>query len=102
MLTGIIAGLFVTPLLMLPNAIIADITDVDEQITGYRREAIYFGTQGLITKTMAGLAGVTASFLMGIFGYAPGHDLGIRLVYIVGALLLVPAVLIFDNYPIKK
>ncbi len=29
--TGVIAGLFVTPLLMLPNAFIADITDIDEE-----------------------------------------------------------------------
>ncbi|ABN69813.1 major facilitator superfamily MFS_1 [Staphylothermus marinus F1] len=102
LITGVIAGAFVTPLLMLPNAIIADITDVDEQITGYRREAIYFGTQGLITKTMAGIAGVTVSFLLGVFGYAPGNDLGIRLVYVVGALLLIPAALIFTKYPIEK
>ncbi len=102
LLNGAVAGVFVTPLLMLPNAIIADITDVDEEITGYRREAMYFGTQGLVTKTMAGLASVLVALLLGFFGYAPGNDLGIRLVYIIGGLLLVPAAIIFTRYPIEK
>ncbi len=102
LLNGAVAGVFVTPLLMLPNAIIADITDVDEEITGYRREAMYFGTQGLVTKTMAGLASILVSLLLGFFGYAPGNDLGIRLVYIIGGLLLVPAAIIFTRYPIEK
>jgi len=41
---GAVAGVFVAPLYIFPNAIIADITDIDEQMTGYRREAIYFGS----------------------------------------------------------
>ena len=100
--TGVIAGLFVTPLLMLPNAFIADITDIDEEKTGYRREAIYFGTQGLITKTMAGLAGILTSMFLQFLGYGQGADLGIRAIYIFGGLILLPAILIFRKYPLTK
>ena len=99
---GAVAGVFVAPLYIFPNAIIADITDIDEQMTGYRREAIYFGSQGLITKTMAGLAGVLTGSLMGFLGYSPEHDLGIRASFILAALVLIIAVLIFRKYPIEK
>ena len=102
LVTGVIGGLFITPLLMLPNAFIADITDIDEEKTGYRREAIYFGTQGLITKTMAGLAGVLTSVFLEFLGYSQGMDLGIRAVYIFGGLILIPAILIFRKYPLVK
>lgn len=99
---GILFGLFVTPLLMLPNAFIADITDIDEKITGYRREAIYFGAQGFITKSMAGLAGVLTSIFLEHLGYTPGADLGIRVAYIFSALILILAAIIFSRYPLKE
>jgi len=51
---------------------------------------------------MAGLAGVLTSVFMGLLGYAPEADLGIRIIYVFGALILIPAVLIFTKYPIKK
>ncbi len=99
---GALAGIFVAPLYIFPNAIIADITDIDERMTGYRREAIYFGSQGLITKTMAGLAGVLTGTLMWKLGYSPGNDLGIRASFILAALVLIIAALIFRKYPIEK
>ncbi len=98
---GILFGFFATPLLMLPNAFIADITDIDEKITGYRREAIYFGAQGFITKSMAGLAGVLTSIFLEHLGYTTGADLGIRVAYIFSALILIPAAVIFSRYPLK-
>ncbi|MCS7110934.1 MAG: MFS transporter [Ignisphaera sp.] len=102
MAVGVLFGFFVTPLLMLPNAFIADITDIDEKITGYRREAIYFGAQGFITKSMAGLAGVLISLLLEHLGYTPGADLGIRMSFVLSGLLLIPAVAIFSRYPLKE
>jgi len=102
MVTGSISGVIVTPLLMLPNAFIADITDVDEKITGYRREAIYFGVQGLITKSMAGLAGVLTSILLESFGYSIGNDLGIRLSFALNGIILIPAAIVFLRYPLER
>jgi len=102
MIIGSISGVIVTPLLMLPNAFIADITDVDEKITGYRREAIYFGVQGLITKSMAGLAGVITSVLLENFGYSIGNDLGIRLSFALSGIILIPAAIVFLRYPLER
>ena len=99
---GFLGGFFVTPLLMLPNAFIADITDIDEKITGYRREAIYFGAQGFITKSMAGLASILTSIFLEYLGYTTGSDLGIRTVYIFSGLVLIPSLLIFSKYPLEK
>jgi GPH family glycoside/pentoside/hexuronide:cation symporter len=101
-LIGIVVGVAVTPLLMLPNAFIADITDIDEKITGYRREAIYFGSQGFVTKSMAGLAGVLTSLFLETFGYSPGADMGIRLTTAFSAIIIIAAALIFTRYPLEK
>ncbi len=43
-----LAGPAVATLFSLPNAMVADIVDHDERQTGQRREAIYYGAQGLI------------------------------------------------------
>ncbi|MEM4627700.1 MAG: MFS transporter [Ignisphaera sp.] len=99
---GALFGFFATPLLMLPNAFIADITDIDEKITGYRREAIYFGAQGFVTKSMAGLAGVLSSIFLEYLGYTTGADLGIRISFIFSSLILVPAVVVFSRYPLAE
>ncbi len=58
------AGPAVAVLFTLPNAIVADIVDRDEESTGERREAIYFGVQGLLVKLGMGIgAGLTALLL---------------------------------------
>ncbi len=39
---------------------------------------------------------------MGTYGYNPGHDLGVRLVYIISSILLVVAAAILTKYKIKE
>ncbi len=87
---------------MMSNAFIAEISDLDESITGYRREAIYFGVQGLIWKSAADVAALFSGFVMSKYGYNPGHDLGVRLVYIISSVLLVVAVAILNRYRVNK
>ncbi len=99
---GGFVGVFLIPQFMMPNAFIAEISDLDESITGYRREAIYFGVQGLIWKSAAGAAALLSGWVMDMFGYNPGHDLGVRLVYIISSVLLVIAALILTRYRIEK
>ena len=62
------AGPAVAVLFTLPNAIVADIVDRDETSTGERREAIYFGVQGLIVKFGMGVGGAMAAVLLERFG----------------------------------
>jgi GPH family glycoside/pentoside/hexuronide:cation symporter len=60
------AGPAIAVLFTLPNAIVGDIVDRDEERTGERREAMYFGVQGLLVKAGMGLGmGLAAALLRG-------------------------------------
>ena len=69
-----LAGLFV-----FPNALLADIIDFDEQHTGERREAIYYGMQATLQKAGLGLAAGIFALVLAVFGKSVGDPLGIRL-----------------------
>ncbi len=62
------AGPALGVLFSLPNAIVADIIDRDEERTGERREAIYFGVQGLLVKAGMGVGVGLAAALLAAFG----------------------------------
>ena len=65
-----LAGPAIAVLFTLPNAIVADIVDRDEEQTGQRREAIYFGVQGLIVKAGLGLGIGLAAVELDMKGFA--------------------------------
>ncbi len=67
-------------LFVFPNALLADITDYDEQRTGMRREAIYYGAQATLQKAGLGLAAGAFGGLLDLFGKTAEDPLGIRLV----------------------
>jgi len=69
-----LAGMFI-----LPNAIVAEITDLDHRRTGTRREAIYYGMQGLVTKAAIGLSSAVLGFVLTTWGQTLQQPLGIRL-----------------------
>ena len=57
--SAVVFGLFGAPaagFMVLPFAILADVIDHDEKLTGRRREAIFFGVQGIAQKVMIGLS----------------------------------------------
>ena len=70
-----LAGLFV-----FPNALLADIIDFDEQLTGERREAIYYGMQATLQKAGLGLAAGAFALVLAAFGKSAADPLGIRLI----------------------
>lgn len=70
------AGPAIAVLFSLPNAIVADIVDRDEERTGERREAIYFGVQGLLVKAGMGLGIGVAAALLAAFGAEAGRQGG--------------------------
>ena len=63
-----LVGPAVGALFTLPNAMVADIVDRDEDETGQRREAIYFGVQGLLVKAGLGLGIGIAALLLDWLG----------------------------------
>ncbi|MFA6243182.1 MAG: MFS transporter [Candidatus Hydrogenedentales bacterium] len=59
MQTAIFMSLFGIPaagFMVLPFAILADVVDYDEKVTGRRREALFVGGQGVAQKLMIGLS----------------------------------------------
>ena len=91
-----IASVFV-----LPRALFADIVDKDEELTGYRREAMYNGMEGLITKFAAGLSGILATGLLAV-GDTFDNPWGILLAGPVAGVLLLGGYIAFRRYPIEK
>ncbi len=86
---------------VLPRAIFADVVDNDEKETGYRREAMYNGMEGIISKSAAALVPVITTQLFSLFGATSDRPLGILLVGPVAGLLVFLGFLSFLKYPLR-
>ena len=94
-----LAGIPIAGLLVLPHAIIADVTDYDEKRTGCRREGMYFGMYGIVLKSAVGLASLFVGFVLHYFGHTEGNPSGILLSGPLAAVFVLVGVLIFLRYP---
>jgi len=99
LIVNALAGVPIAGLLVLPNAVMAEITDIDERMTGRRREAIYFGVQGLIVKGSMALSSVLTTQLLQTLGYTAEAPWGILGVGPMAALFVLGGVWIFRRYP---
>jgi len=95
-----LAGAPIAGLLILPHAIIADITDYDEKRTGCRREGMYFGIYGIVLKSAIGLSSVFVGFLLHHFGYTQANPLGILLCGPLAAVFILLGIFLFLRYPL--
>ena len=95
------AGFPIACLFIVPNAIVAMLTDYDEKMTGQRREAMYFGTQGLIMKIALGFSSLVMGALFQMFGQSVESPLGVQLTGPVSALFVFIGFLLFLRYPEK-
>ncbi|MFX0211826.1 MAG: MFS transporter [Candidatus Hodarchaeota archaeon] len=101
----LLLGIPAAPLLILPDSIISDITDYDEQVTGTRREAMHFAAQGLLTRFAGGLAVQLMGIILGVFGatYSATEPfngtLGLLLIGPVAAVCAIIGFIIFRTYP---
>ena len=90
---------------VLPMAILADITDYDEKLTGMRREGVYFSMQGFLQKIATALSLGMQSILFGVFGFAVGGPrdfLGVSLLGPIAGLFGLVGFLIFLKYPLDE
>ncbi len=97
-----IAGVPLASLFVLPDAIVASITDVEETLSGQRREAMYFGAQGFVLKIVMGLSSFITGVLMQFFGETAASPLGIQLTGPVAAVFILLGGLAFMRYPEKE
>lgn len=92
-------GIPLASLFVVPNAIVADLTDYDEKLTGLRREAIYFGAQGMFLKIDLGFSQLLMTFMFDRFGYSVANPLGVRLTGLVGGFFALVGIVAFLMFP---
>lgn len=86
--------------LVVPRTILADVMDFDAKLTGFRREAMYNGMEGLIQKLSAGIAPLIQGLLFVTFGYTSAQPDGILFSGIAGGIIALMAAIAFSFYPL--
>jgi len=85
-------------LLVLPNALLADIAEADRARTQEGREAMYYAVQGLILNVASAAASAAFGVLLA-FGDSPAHTVGLRLIPLVGGVCTLLALVAFLPFP---
>jgi GPH family glycoside/pentoside/hexuronide:cation symporter len=97
-----VAAPFVSVFLVVPRTLLADVMDYDEQLTGYRREAMYNGMESLLGKIPVGLAPFIMGQLFDHCGNTAAQPWGISLSALAAGGLTVLAWAAFLKYPLRK
>lgn len=94
---------------VIPNAMLPDVIEYDEQMTGERREGVYNGISNFMSKFSVALGIAIPGWALNWFGYVPNAVqteqalFGIRLFYaILPALALLACLPILFRYPITR
>jgi Na+/melibiose symporter-like transporter len=87
--------------LIIPRTILADVMDHDIQRTGFRREAMYNGMEGLLQKIAMGLVMLALGALFQVFGYSEESPLGIVLSGAAASIFAILGFVAFLFYPFK-
>ncbi|MEW6624448.1 MAG: MFS transporter [Bacillota bacterium] len=96
-------GFPLASIFIIPNAMIADITDIDEAQNGQRREAMFYGVQGFVIKIIIGLSSLfTTRFLFHYFGYNHGDSLGLELVGFISTILMLAGLCFLKHYTLTE
>jgi GPH family glycoside/pentoside/hexuronide:cation symporter len=90
---------------ILPNAILAEIAQLDAEKTGENREGMFFAVKYLFVK-FGQTFGIALFAFLTIYGKDPGHDYGLRLNGLCGFVLCLFALLFFTRFkevkPVRK
>ncbi len=97
-----LSGIPVAAIFIVPDAIVAEVSDLEVKLSGQRREAMYYGTQNFILKLAMGFSTLVTGFLLQWFGSTPEQPLGVQLTGPVAALFLLVGVVVFSRYPQKE
>ncbi|MDI3281586.1 MAG: MFS transporter [Bacillota bacterium] len=75
----VLAGVPLAVIFVVPNAMVADLAELDGLEHGQRREGMFFGVQGLIMKVVIGLSSLVTPLLFKAFGYSAARPLGLQI-----------------------
>lgn len=94
-----LTGLPLAVIFIVPDAIVASVSDLEAKLSGQNREAMYFGAQGFILKLAMGLSTLITGALLQFFGSSLAAPLGIQLTGPVAAIFMFIGVIVFARYP---
>lgn len=99
-----LAGAPVAGFMVLPYVVLADVVDYDEQRTGRRREAMYFGVQGIFQKASIGLSILAFTIIpyLGSSDQVTPSVFGLKLMGLLCATGCIVGGVIFLRYPIRE
>ncbi|KUO71608.1 MAG: sodium:melibiose symporter [Clostridia bacterium BRH_c25] len=98
----ILAGFPLAVIFVIPNAMIADIAQLDGTLRGQRREGMFFGAQGLVIKVVIGLSSFVTPTLFKVFGYSAEKPLGIQLGGPIAAVFILIGLIFLNKYSISE
>ncbi len=84
---------------ILPNAMLPDV--IAQGTKQERRDAMYFGTRGLLVEISIGTGSLLAGTLL-MLGKTPAHPLGVQLAFPIAGLFACLAAWAFSFYPIQN
>ncbi len=91
-------GVMLGGYLIVIYAMMGNVVDYDEMLTGRRREAIYYGTFSFAIGLGTSVGALVLSQLFEIFGYSRENPLGVQVAFLVMALFVLIGFLIFQRY----
>jgi len=106
--SAMIMALFGAPVagfMVLPFAVLGDVVDHDEELTGRRREAIFFGVQGIFQKLFIGVSVLTFTLVGYLGGGGAGTSPtphGMKIMALLCGLSALAAFCVFIKYPIRE
>jgi GPH family glycoside/pentoside/hexuronide:cation symporter len=91
-----------TLLLILPNAVVAEMSELRSARKGEHREALLYAGQGLVVKLSMAGGSALLGLLLFLFGRSPENPTGIRLASLLAGALLFSAIVFFHKFLGKK
>ncbi len=95
-------GIPVSGIMILPPALLSDVIDYDEKLTGRRREGIYVGVQAIFQKISIGISIAFAAALMYVGGDKLPTVTGLKLIALAAGVSSLVSLAIFAGYPIRE
>jgi glycoside/pentoside/hexuronide:cation symporter, GPH family len=95
-------GIPVAGIMILPPALLSDVIDHDETLTGKRREGIYVGVHAIFQKIAIGISIASATFMMYAGGSMTPTVTGLKWISISAGVFAFIALAIFRGYSIRE
>ncbi len=105
-LGALLPGLLLFPLIAFPlsgylimaYAMMGNVVDYDEMLTGRRREAIFYGNFSLATNAGSAMAAAVLPVMLKTFGDTQANPMGIRLSFILAGVMGLASAAVFLGY----